>query len=225
MTTPASRRRVRQRGRPPGEAEADIRKALLEAASRLFLKHGFDKVTAREIAAAAGTTPAMIHYYFTNKLGLFRAMLQRAIEPVRQQLMTSLAAEAAPPLDLRAFITAYVRAASANQWIATLIVNEVFPERGRFRATFIREVATPMMSMFTQVLERARRNGVLRAEVDVRLAALSLLSLCIFPFISRNVTGPVLGLRLEGDALQQLIDHNVLMCTTGMASQPEQRLP
>jgi len=223
MTAP--RRRIRQPGRPPGEAEADIRNALLEAAGKLFLKHGFDKVTAREIAANAGTTPAMIHYYFTNKLGLFRAMLQRAIEPVRQQFVASLAAQTAPSLDVRAFITAYMRTASENRWIATLIVNEVFPERGRFRATFIREVAGPMMSMFTQVLERARNDGVLRADVDVRLAALSFLSLCIFPFISRNVTGPVLGLQLEGDALQQLIDHNVLVCTAGIVGQQEQHLP
>ena len=219
------RRRVRQRGRPPGEAEADIRSALLEAAHKLFLKHGFEMVTAREIAAAAGTTPAMIHYYFTNKLGLFRAMLQRAIEPVRQQLAASLAAETAPLLDLQTLITAYMRTAAANQWISTLIINEVFPERGRFRTTFIREVATPMMSMFTQVLERARQGGKLRADLDVKLAALSLLSLCIFPFISRNVTGPVLGLRLEGDSLQQLIDHNVRVCTAGIVTPAEQRLP
>ncbi|HEY4367862.1 MAG TPA: TetR/AcrR family transcriptional regulator [Steroidobacteraceae bacterium] len=218
------RRQPRQRGRPPVEAEADIRNALLEAAHRLFLKHGFDKVTAREIALAAGTTPAMIHYYFTNKLGLFRAMLQQAIEPVRQQLAASLATDAAPPLDLRAFVTAYMKTAAANQWIATFVVNEVFPEHGRFRTTFIREVATPMMSMFTQVLERARAGGVLKADVDVHFAALSLLSLCIFPFISRNVTGPVLGVQLEGDALQQLIDHNVRVCTAGLVNQTEQRL-
>ena len=219
--TAAHKRRTRQPGRPPGEAEANIRDALLEAASRLFLKHGFDKVTAREIAAAAGTAPAMIHYYFNNKLGLFRAMLQRAIEPVRQQLLAALATEGAAPLDFDAFITTYMRTASANQWIANLIVNEVLPERGRFRATFIREVAGPMLTMFTQVLERARSSGVLRADVDVRFAALTLLSLCIFPFISRSVTGPVLGLQLEGEALQQLIDHNVRICTVGMTRHPE----
>ena len=33
----------------------------------------------------------MIHYYFGNKLGLFRAMLERAIGPVRELIAGSLA--------------------------------------------------------------------------------------------------------------------------------------
>ena len=70
---------VRSRGRPPVDADSDVRSALLDAASKLFLKHGFERVTARQFAVAADTTPAMIHYYFGNKLGLFRAMLERAI--------------------------------------------------------------------------------------------------------------------------------------------------
>src|SRR5687767_3710331 len=67
------RARPRSVGRPSAQAEADVREALIVAAKELFLKYGFKKVTARQIAAAAGTTPAMIHYYFENKVGLFRA--------------------------------------------------------------------------------------------------------------------------------------------------------
>src|SRR5262245_20387674 len=77
------RRRSRSPGRPSVQDEADVHNALLDAATKLFLKHGFERVTARQIAAAAGTTPAMIHYYFDNKLGLFKAMLDRTIQPVR----------------------------------------------------------------------------------------------------------------------------------------------
>ena len=38
--------------------------AILEAAEREFLKKGFDGARTTSIAAAAGVTHAMLHYYF-----------------------------------------------------------------------------------------------------------------------------------------------------------------
>src|SRR5678815_6090761 len=66
----------RPRGRPSARDDATVRESLLEAARRLFLARGFAAVSIREIAAEAGATAAMIHYYFGDKLGLYRAMLE-----------------------------------------------------------------------------------------------------------------------------------------------------
>jgi TetR/AcrR family transcriptional regulator len=211
------RPRVRSPGRPPGAVDSDVRSALLDAASKLFLKHGFERVTARQIAAAAGTTPAMIHYYFENKLGLFRAMLERAIGPVRELIAGSLG-QAGTVIDPALLIRMHMRTAAANPWIATLIVNEVLAEKGRFRATFIRDVAGRQAPLVMQLLERARVKGSLRADLDVRLAALSLLSLCIFPFLARAVAGPVLGLKFDDDEIERLIVHTARLYAVGTSS-------
>jgi TetR/AcrR family transcriptional regulator len=211
------RTRARSRGRPPVDADSDVRSALLDAASRLFLKHGFERVTARQIAAAAATTPAMIHYYFGNKLGLFRAMLERAIGPVRDLLAGSLA-QAGAVIDPALLIRMHMQTAAANPWIATLILNEVLAEKGRFRAMFIRDVAGRQAPLVIELLERARANGDLRQDLDVRFAALSLLSLCMFPFLSRAVSGPVLGLKFEEEELQRLIAHTAQLFATGTAA-------
>ena len=209
------RRGARSPGRPPVQAEEDVRSALLDAATKLFLKHGFERVSARQIAAAAGTTPAMIHYYFDNKLGLFRAMLERAIAPVRQLLSGAATADAAM-LEPAALVGLHMRTVAANPWIPTFIVNEVFAERGKFRSTFIREIASRQLPLLVQLLERSRASGRLREDVDTRLAALSLLSLCMFPFVSRAVTGPVFGLKLEGEELERLIAHTVQLFMSGI---------
>lgn len=218
-STPMARRRrprIRSRGRPPVDAEGDVRSALLDAASRLFLKHGFDRVTARQIAVAAGTTPAMIHYYFGNKLGLFRAMLERAIAPVRELIAGSLA-QAGAVVDPAVLIRMHMRTAAANPWIATLIVNEVLAEKGRFRTTFIRDVAGRQASLVMQLLQRARAAGSLRQDLDVRFAALSLMSLCIFPFLARAVAGPVLGLKFDDEEIERLIAHTARLFAAGTA--------
>ena len=213
------RRRNRSRGRPPVEADHDVRSALLDAASRLFLKHGFEQVTARQIATAAGTTPAMIHYYYGNKLGLFRAMLERAIAPVREMLARAANADAAPP-EPAVVVTAHMRTVAANLWIPTFVVNEVFAEKGRFRATFIREIASRQMPLLIGLLERGRAAGRLRQDLDPRLTAMSILSLCLFPFIARPVLGPVLGLKFEGEDLDRVIAHTVQVLIRGIEARP-----
>lgn len=205
---------ARSRGRPPVDDDSDVRSALLDAASRLFLKYGFDRVTARQIAVAAGTTAAMIHYYFGNKLGLFRAMLERAIAPVRELIAGSLA-QAGAVVDPAVLIRMHMRTAAANPWIATLIVNEVLAEKGRFRGTFIRDFAGRQAPLVIELLQRARANGKLRDDLDVRLAALSLLSLCMFPFLARAVAGPVLGLKFDDDDIERLIAHTARLFAAG----------
>src|SRR3954468_6682420 len=95
MTRPMTKSRAarpRGPGRPAG-GEAAVRGKLLTHARKLFLQYGFDAVGTRQIAAAAGTTPAMIRYYFTDKFGLYRAMVEVAIAPVLAELQRSQIAQ------------------------------------------------------------------------------------------------------------------------------------
>ena len=69
--------------RSPGRPSDDpaIRERMIEVALREFSAHGFRGVSVTAIAKEAGATPAMIHYYFGNKQGLYEAVLQRALGP------------------------------------------------------------------------------------------------------------------------------------------------
>lgn len=218
----ARRKRARLPGRPASDNEADIRAALLDAAEKLFLKHGFERVSARQIAAAAGTTPAMIHYYFGNKLGLFRVMLDAAIAPLRERLF-GLLMQKDGPLDIPSLITAQMRMVATHSWIPVFILNEVLVEQGRFRATFIRDVASRQLPLVIELLERGRVSGVFRKDLNPKLAALSLLSLCMFPFITKPVSSAALGLKYEGEELEQLIEHTARLFLRGIANDPSER--
>lgn len=220
--THVRRRRARLPGRPAVSADEDVRSALLDSAGKLFLKHGFERVTARQIAAGAGTTPAMIHYYFTNKLGLFRAMLDRAIQPLRERLAGVLMQPDAG-LDVPSLIAMHMRMVATHPWIPVFILNEVLAEKGRFRATFIREIASRQMPLVVELLERGRAAGNFRPDLDCRLAALSLLSLCMFPFLTKPVSAPVLGLKYEGEGLERLIEHTARLFLDGIANKTEPR--
>ena len=64
-TSTAAPRRRRQ-GRPPlGDAGPDAtRNALLDAATKLFARLGYEPVTTGAIAAEAGVTHSIAHYHF-----------------------------------------------------------------------------------------------------------------------------------------------------------------
>lgn len=56
-------------------AENDCRTALIAVATPLFAERGFNGVSVREIAGAAGVNISMISYYFGGKEGLYAAVL------------------------------------------------------------------------------------------------------------------------------------------------------
>lgn len=61
---------------------------LLEVSTRLFSEHGFDGVSTRDIARAAGTTLPSIPHHFGSKEGLYRAVL----EDIAKQIIEKLSA-------------------------------------------------------------------------------------------------------------------------------------
>jgi TetR/AcrR family transcriptional regulator len=217
---PSPRRPSRRPGRPAG-GDAEIRAALLQTARELFLRHGFGKVGIRRIATAAGTTSAMIHYYFGDKLGLYRAMLDEASAPLVDSLrrMESMPASAAP--DLEALLTAYMRMLATNPWLPALIVHEVLDEGGQLREQFVEHFAGRLAPAFVAVLERERARGLLRRDLDPRLAAISALSLCIFPFVSQPITRRVLGFSIEGIEFDRLVQHTTRLFREGVFARTE----
>jgi AcrR family transcriptional regulator len=64
----------KRRGRPPGSPPN--RQAILAAAGRAFAERGFEGVSVRAIATAAGVDAALVHHYFGSKERLLLAAFQ-----------------------------------------------------------------------------------------------------------------------------------------------------
>lgn len=72
----------RHRGRPPTGANLKLYERLMVATEQGLADSVHSELTAKEIAASAGTTEGMIQYYFGGKEQLTMAVLQRAVEDV-----------------------------------------------------------------------------------------------------------------------------------------------
>jgi AcrR family transcriptional regulator len=59
---------------------AATREAILEAATRRFANHSYERAGVREIAADAGVTAALVNRYFGSKEKLFAEVIERALD-------------------------------------------------------------------------------------------------------------------------------------------------
>jgi AcrR family transcriptional regulator len=79
----------RPRGRRPGGS--DTRERILDAARARFAAHGYDRTRIRDVAVDAGVDPALVHYFFKTKDGLFVAAMELPISPA--EVIAPLVAE------------------------------------------------------------------------------------------------------------------------------------
>jgi AcrR family transcriptional regulator len=222
MSSPPHSTGRRHGGRRPGRPIAggdSVRESLLETARDLFLARGFASVSIRQIAAAAGSSPATIHYHFGDKLGLYRAMLEAAIAPVANALQRLADPARADQVNIAEIIRLYTQVLATNPWVPALIVQEVLAEGGRFREQFIEHFAGRLAPLFIAVIRREQARGALRSDLDPRLAALSVISMTVFPFLALPVTSRVLGLSPDADAIERLAAHTTQVLFEGIRAE------
>jgi AcrR family transcriptional regulator len=90
--------------------DTETRDRLLKAAERLFADRGFKKVTVRDICRAARANVAAVNYHFGDKLGLYREVMQSAIDAMRgtNDAAREAGAGQSPEEQLRRYIAIFV---------------------------------------------------------------------------------------------------------------------
>ena len=93
------------------------RPLILDAASGLFLEHGYDGTSMDAVARAAGVTKPVVYACFTGKEELFEALLEREETRVLETIQGSLPSDAnvddPEPLLIEG-LTAFLRAVAAS---------------------------------------------------------------------------------------------------------------
>lgn len=212
----AVKTRRRAPGRPAGNA-ADQRDALLDAAKQAFARYGYAGASLRAIAADAHVTPALAAYYFKDKTGLLAAVIDERVAPLVQSLLGAVVAAGSDPLvQLHAFVRNYCATAARNPWLPQLIVREVLSEQGTLRETFAQRFGFGLASRLREVVERAQRAGQIRHSLESPAIVMSLISLCIFPFIATPLVSGVLGISVDEAHVARLAEHHWALFLRGV---------
>jgi TetR/AcrR family transcriptional regulator len=216
MARATSRKSSRRAPGRPAAGGADPRDALLDAAKRAFAQRGFAGASLRDIAHEAGVTPALANYYFGDKAGLLGAVIDHRVAPLAAALGATIAS-AGEDTDaaLKAFVVAYTATAARNRWLPQLIMREVLNEDGVLRDTFVTRFAGGMAGALLRVVTHGQRSGALRSDLAPERLVLSLLSLCIFPFLATPLVGGALGIRVDEASATSLAEHHLALFLAG----------
>lgn len=195
---------LRQQGRPTGPVTGDIRQAILDSAELRFAQQGYAATSLREIAEEVGVTPAMIHYYFGSKQALLQQVLERVLEPLAAAIASMKTADQAP---VSKIVGILLRTFSSHPNLPFLVAREVLLPGGAMQGHFLEYLAPRLGGAVPGLLAKEQAAGRMQPDLDPEYSALTLLSLCAFPFIARNLSEPVLSISYDQAGLVKLERH------------------
>jgi AcrR family transcriptional regulator len=179
----------RERG---GEA---TRKRILDAAEAEFATKGFDGGRLAAIARAADAPQALIHHYFEDKLGLHRAVIDRALALITTEGWRILDTMAPPRRRVRgkrferkelaaliqAFVGLLVDFYATHAPVLRILQHEA-ARGGRLADDLLRTRVKPQLEDVVARFDEMRERGEVRGDVDARQLCLSAVSMACFPF-------------------------------------------
>jgi len=152
--------------------------AILAAAEIEFATHGFTAARTESIAARANVVKGMIFHYFKNKEGLFEAVLERAYQPFRDAIDTSLDKNLNATEALLTFVDRLLTALAEKPLSAAIFVLESIQGRGEH----FRKLGMPLIYARVEML---LKSGIAAGEfrkMDPWHGAINIIGLCGFYF-------------------------------------------
>ena len=110
---------------PSGSKRKEKAEQILAAADRLFGEQGYDAVSVRDVARAAGVNKPLVFYYFGSKEDLFARVLERYYESHRAALEAALGGEGELSARMGRLVDAYFDFMADNRGFARLVQQQI----------------------------------------------------------------------------------------------------
>lgn len=169
---------------------------ILAAARKVFYQHGYHGARMQDIANEAGINKAMLHYYFRSKDKLFDAIFSEAIGRLLPSLLAILTSDSPLEDKIEAYVQGYSDFMLANPELPTFVLRELSSNPERLTALLGARGLKPPGPLLAQFEAAIARSG--RQNDDGRQVFVSMLALCIFPFIAAPIIRTLLNLDDEG---------------------------
>lgn len=151
-----------------GEVPAGARELLLQTASDIMREGDIVDISLSELSLRSGLNSALVKYYFGNKAGLMRALLDRDMEGIIHAVDALMAKNMPPEVRLRrhigAVVDTYFKTPYLNRLLMRLVRESDDDEAHRIADSYL----TPLSRAYDKLIEDGVRQGVFR-NVDPQL--------------------------------------------------------
>lgn len=189
-----------------------LKEAILEAASLLFIKQGFPGTSMADIANAMGVTRTAIYYYFRNKQDILNELTATITEMAAKLAEATLAQQQDPLLALQKLVSQHTRLILSHPLQFRVVErNEqhLSPDL-RKKAEVSRRL---LLNRFVVTIDAGIQAGQFR-DINPKIAAFSLLGMCNWGAWWFNPQGSI-----QMDEVVNTITHLALNTLTGLEEQ------
>lgn len=173
----------------------DTEQLILEAAEREFAVKGFDGARTTAIAAEAGVTHAMLHYYFRTKEMLFQRIFRDKIECILNMVITPMVESEGSIKDkIKTGVERHFDFLKDNRSLPVFFVSTLNSRPDLYvdiRQTLLRTAASRKSALQNE-LDRAAAEGEI-CPVDVAALLADIASLNVMPFLAGSIMMAALG--------------------------------
>lgn len=168
------------------DAPAGARELLLQTASDIMREGDIVDISLSELSLRSGLNSALVKYYFGNKAGLMRALLDRdmadIVKAVDALMAKDMAAEARLRRHIGAVVDTYFKTPYLNRLLMRLVRESDPDEAHRIADSYL----TPLSRAYERLIKDGVKEGVFRP-VDPQLFYFTTTGACDRFFSSRLV--------------------------------------
>ena len=150
------------------------REGIMDAAMRLFGKQGYSGTSMRDIASAVGVLPGSLYAHIVSKETLLVDIVADGIGRFLLAVQPHAASDASPADKMRAMIVAHVEVVADNPERSLVVFHQWrFLGEGNIQAAIAKR--REYEQAFIAVIEEGITSGVFRADLNLRIAVLTIL--------------------------------------------------
>jgi AcrR family transcriptional regulator len=165
---------------------------ILAVATEEFAVNGLSGARVDQIAERTRTSKRMIYYYFNGKEGLYQAVLEKAYMDIRSLEERSRLLDLEPRDAMRKLIElTFDYDETHPQFISLVSVENIHQGRHMINLQSIKDVNASIIRTLTTILERGRKEGVFRGDLDPVDVHLLISAFCFFRVSNRHTFGAI----------------------------------
>jgi AcrR family transcriptional regulator len=196
------------------------RDALLRAAQTLFAERGYDGTSIRAVTSLANANLGAVTYHFRSKDGLYEAVAESLVRPMRERIVAESAAGGTPLERIELLVRAVFEHLQANRDLPQFIIQLLAGSRP------LPDVMAQMLranhALMVEIIAAGQSDGTIRAG-NARLMALSIIAQPIWLSIVRSALRQAIELDQDDQHTRaEIVDNAIRFIHAGLAPLPEE---
>lgn len=156
------------------EKQKDVREIIVEVASKVFTRFGFKKTTMDEIAHAVHKGKSSIYHYFDSKVEIFKAVVEKESQLLKEELTIAIDKENTPQEELRSYVITRMQILNRLANFYSALKDEYF-EHYSFIEKLREKHFQDEINLVKSILERGVAKGIFIIK-DLELTAFAIIT-------------------------------------------------